>query len=205
MKNRAILIGGFHEMIELCESCHMDIVGIIDNDIGQKFMGYEILGGDEIAKDLFQSYGNIPIIVSPDHPSIRKKLVTYYSAIGFDCATVVSPAAWVSKSAQIGRGVVVQSGVNVSSFAVIGNFVKLNTNANVMHDCRVGDFSTIAPNAVLLGKVSIGECCYIGANATILPGKNIGVGATIGAAAVVTKDVATNVIVVGNPAKELSS
>ena len=41
----------------------------------------------------------------------------------------------------------------------------------------------------------------IGSNATILPGIKIGKNSTIGAGAVVTKDVPSNSIVVGNPAK----
>jgi acetyltransferase-like isoleucine patch superfamily enzyme len=43
----------------------------------------------------------------------------------------------------------------------------------------------------------------IGANATILPGVRIGRGAMVGAGAVVTKDVPSNVVVVGNPARLL--
>ena len=44
----------------------------------------------------------------------------------------------------------------------------------------------------------------IGSNATILCGITIGEGALVGAGAVVTKDVAPDTIVVGNPAKVLS-
>lgn len=43
----------------------------------------------------------------------------------------------------------------------------------------------------------------IGANATILPGIEIGSGAMIGAGSVVTKNVAPNLTVVGNPAREI--
>ena len=43
----------------------------------------------------------------------------------------------------------------------------------------------------------------IGANATILPGIEIGSGAMIGAGSVVTKNLAPNLTVVGNPAREI--
>jgi len=43
----------------------------------------------------------------------------------------------------------------------------------------------------------------IGSNATIMCGVTIGQGALVGSGAVVTKDVPPNMIVVGNPAKEL--
>ena len=45
----------------------------------------------------------------------------------------------------------------------------------------------------------------IGSGATILPGITIGEGAIIGAGSVVVKDVADNMIVVGNPARPIRS
>lgn len=51
------------------------------------------------------------------------------------------------------------------------------------------------------GDVRIGSDVWIGNNATILSGVTIGHGAIIGTHAVVTKDVPSYAIVVGNPAK----
>ena len=49
--------------------------------------------------------------------------------------------------------------------------------------------------------VDIGCDAWIGANCVILPGVSIGEGAVIGAGAVVTKDVPSYAIAVGNPAR----
>jgi len=49
--------------------------------------------------------------------------------------------------------------------------------------------------------VKIGDDCWIGGQVIICPGVTIGNGVTIGAGSVVTKDVPSNVIVAGNPAK----
>lgn len=200
--NKVILVGAFSEMIDLCLECQYDIVGYIDNqetkyDIGRG----QYLGTDEELSSIYKEFGHIPVIISPDSPSIRKKLFYKYKENGFKFQTLISPCAYVSRSAVIEEGAVVQHGVTVSANARIGKFVKLNVNANIMHDCVVGDFSTIAPNAVLLGRVSIGSGAYVGANSTILPCCNVGSDTIVGAGAVVTKNIPANCTVKGVPAK----
>ena len=201
MNADVIIVGGFHEIIELCEECSLNVVGIIDNELHDTYYGVPIIGKDEDAEQLFSQYGDCKVIITPDSPKIREKLVIIYKTIGYKFATVISPLAHISKYAEIGEGTVIQAGVNVSSATKVGCFCKLNSYCNVMHDNVIGDYTTIAPNAVLLGRVTTGKSSYIGANSTILPNISIGSGSTVGAGAVVTRDVAESVIVKGVPAK----
>ena len=203
-KSKVILVGGFKEIIDLCEICDKNLVGIIDNNIGEPFNGCILLGTDDNALDLYKQYKDVPLVITPDAPSVRKSLMHYYARIGFSFTSLIHPAARISKSVKLGKGVVIQNGVNVSTNVSIGDFVKLNTYSNIMHDSVVGDFSTVAPNAVVLGRVKIDELCYIGANATILHDIQLNKESIVGAAAVVTKNVAASKTVVGNPAHELS-
>ncbi|WP_303921585.1 NeuD/PglB/VioB family sugar acetyltransferase [Draconibacterium sediminis] len=205
MNKQIIIVGGFHEIIELCEELDYSIVGIIDNNLKTEFLNYPVIGSDKDARILLNKYGHIPLVISPDSPLIRKRLFDYYSNIGFTFSTIISSGAKISKSATIGLGSVIQHGVNISANTRIGSFVKLNTNSNIMHDCSIGDFVTIAPNAVVLGRINIGLCTYIGSNSTILPEKKIAANVIVGAGAVVTKDIIENdATYAGVPAKKLS-
>lgn len=201
MGRKVILVGGFHEIIELCELCEYTIVGIIDNHLKGIYYNYPIIGTDSDALDLSKRYKDCSLIVSPDCPKIREKLVNYYYSLGFKFVSLLSPQANISKYAHIGIGTIIQSGVNVSSETHIGRFVKLNTNCNVMHDNYIGDYTTIAPNAVTLGKVTIDACSYIGANSTILPNIVICKNCIVGAGSVVTKAIKEPGIWVGSPAR----
>ncbi|MRS03308.1 hexapeptide transferase [bacterium] len=197
----AILIGGFVEIIELCDLCRVNILGVIDKTLDKNFCGYPVLGNDADAPTLARLYRKVPLIVTPDTPATRKKIANLYAALGFSFASLISPKADVSKSARIGEGVIIQSGVSISSNVSIDNFVHVNVRANIMHDCTIEAFATIAPNAVLLGRVRVGQFCYIGANSTIMPDVTIHERSVVGAGAVVVKDVSENKRVKGVPAR----
>jgi len=196
-----ILVGGFIEVIELCELCNFKIQGIIDNKLKEDYCGYPIIGTDADAPKLYDKFRKTPLIMSPDLPMTRKNIADYYGALDYTFISLISPKAEVSKSVIIGKGVIIQTGVNVSANARLGNFVRLNTKSNIMHDCKIDDYTTVAPSAVVLGRVNIGKCCYIGANSTILPEVNIGDRSIIGAGAVVVKDIENCKTVKGIPAK----
>lgn len=204
MAEEIILVGGFHEIVELCEDAGYTIIGIIDNQLKDRFMGYLVLGTDSDAAEIFDLYPNVPLVISPDAPAVRKKLYNYYNAIGFRFATIISPESSVSRSAVIGQGTIIQARVNVSANCRIEQFVKLNTGCNVMHDCQINSFVTVAPDAVILGRVIVGADSYIGANSTILPNLKTATAVTVGAGAVLTKSIAeNNSVFAGVPARRI--
>jgi sugar O-acyltransferase (sialic acid O-acetyltransferase NeuD family) len=202
--NRVLLVGAFHEIVELCELAGLTIAGIVDNTLSGEYRGYPIVGNDAGMQGKSSLFSGTPIILVPDQPERRKALAAYYASLGFEHRSLISPRAAVSPSAALGRGSVAQSGVTVSAQARVGEFARINTAATLMHDVVAGDFVTIGPGAVVLGNARIGELSYIGANATILPGIRIGARSIVGAGAVVTKDVPDGITVAGNPARALS-
>ncbi|HCX99217.1 MAG TPA: hypothetical protein DG754_03675 [Bacteroidales bacterium] len=206
MGRKILLIGGFIEIVELCEENNIEIIGIVDPVKTQSFLSYPIIGTEENIEVWQKYYANYEVLITPDLPRTRKKLGEIYQNNGFRFYTLISRKANVSKSSKIGAGTVIQTGSNISSETSIGQLVKVNCNANIMHNVQIGSYTTIAPNAVLLGNVTIGEECYIGANATILPNITICNNVIIGAGTVVTRSIETpNTTFVGVPARQLKN
>lgn len=204
MKTQIILIGGFCETIELCQACGFEIVGVVDFD-DHEAQRYHLpyLGDDDAFLHQAERYKTCPLVISPDLPALRRKIVSRYKAAGFSFASVISSDAVISPTAQLGEGVFIQSGVLISAQSVIGDFVRVNNSAQVFHESTIRAYTTLAPRTTVLGRVSVAESCYIGAGAIILPSRVIAEGVTVGAGAVVTKDVAAGVTVVGLPARVL--
>lgn len=74
---------------------------------------------------------------------------------------------------------------------------------------EIGEFSIVTRGACILShdysraisaKTSIGKNCMIGVNVVVLPGVSIGDEVIVGAGSVVTKDIESNSLAVGNPA-----
>ena len=77
-------------------------------------------------------------------------------------------------------------------------------NATIIGDVKIGENCSIWYNAVLRGDVNsirIGNNCWIGAGALIMPGVTIGDNTVIGAGSVVTHDIPSGVVAVGNPCR----
>lgn len=104
----------------------------------------------------------------------------------------------------------------------LGGGVYFNTNCVVLDVCpvRIGQRTLIAPGVQLytashpmdhvarrtreFGRpITIGEDCWIGGGAIVLPGVSIGDRTVVGAGSVVTKDLPSGVVAVGNPCRVL--
>ncbi len=102
----------------------------------------------------------------------------------------------------------------------LGKRVYFNFNCVVLDVCevKIGDFTLFGPNVQIYtathpmnalarrhkeaGKpIEIGADCWIGGSAVILPGVKIGARTVIGAGSLVTRDVPSGVLAVGNPCR----
>lgn len=102
-----------------------------------------------------------------------------------------------------------------------GNDIYANFNLVLIDDCDiyVGDHVMFGPNVVLSSgthpvdpalrrkqaqynlPIHIQNNVWIGANTVVMPGVTIGENSVIGAGSIVTKDIPSNVIAVGNPCR----
>lgn len=204
MKTSVILLGCQNEVVELCEDCGLTIVCIVDSRLAlqtSEYMGYPLISEENDFKHRLDELVKFPMVMTPQIPADRRRNVQFYSAAGFEFASLISPEARISRTAVIGTGAVIHPGAGISVNTRLGDFVKVNARAYLAHDCQIGGYTTVAPRAVLLGGTVTEEDTYIGANATILPCRRIGENAIVGAGAVVTRDIPPGKTAKGVPAR----
>ena len=159
----------------------------------------EIMKEQQICLDKLYDYN----MTRPTESEKRQELLKeMFAEIGEDC--YIEPpfhANWGGKHVHFGK-------------CVYANF-----NFTAVDDTHiyVGDYTMFGPNVILataghpiLPKlrqeayqynmpVHIGKNCWLGAGVIVLPGVTIGDNTVIGAGSVVTKDIPSNVVAVGNP------
>lgn len=135
----------------------------------------------------------------PGTDEYQKLMLELFPALG-EGSNVSTPLAGVRfHKVNIGRNVMIMpgclmmsaGGITIDDGAMIAANVQLISNN---HDLYERQIITCKP-------IHIGRNAWIGAGATILPGVTVGDNAVVGAASVVTKDVAPDTVVVGNPAR----
>ena len=174
-------------------------VGFLDDQrTGLTPEGWPVVG------TLAQLPSDHEVVVAIGSPRIRRELVARLAGGGARFATV-DAVGNRHASVQIGEGSMLLPGALTTVSASIGRHFIAYTHASIAHDATIGDFVTVAPLVAISGSVRIGDGVEIGAGASVRQGISLGIGCMIGMGAVVVKDVEPNTVVVGNPARPIST
>jgi sugar O-acyltransferase (sialic acid O-acetyltransferase NeuD family) len=194
------------EMIESQDSSSETELIFVDDGVSESVVnGYRVLAySDFLALDTEVKQVSVAIADS----GIRQCIAEQCEKDGLQLITVSASNVVKMDKIELGDGAILCPFVTLTSNIKIGKAFHANLYSYVEHDCVIGDYVTFAPAVKCNGNVVIEDHAYIGAAAVLRQGSPekplvIGAGAVVGMGAVVTKDVAANTTVVGNPARVL--
>jgi acetyltransferase-like isoleucine patch superfamily enzyme len=141
-----------------------------------------------------------------------------------NASAYISPFSYVRNHRNISIGLKTYINANVVLWPVelcIGNYTEINPGTCIYGRVIIGSYVMIAPNVMIAGGnhskllnnvpmifqkctekgIIIEDDVWIGANSVILDGVTIKKGAVVAAGSIVTKNVQSNAIYAGNPAR----
>ena len=178
--------------LNACNSRWEDVFFISDVEIEERF--YRI---DEL------NPSDVEIVIAHGTPRYRREIFDRAASRGFKFRTLIDPSASISPTSKIGRGVLIFQNVIVSSNAIIDDNTAIQQSTVIGHDDSIGKNCVFGLNAVLSGNVSIGDESFIGVNASIREKISVGDRTIVGMGSVVIRSIENDLVVVGNPAREL--
>ena len=165
----------------------------------------ETLFGIPLINSLHSNLGDSKILIAiGDNYSRHLEYTRAVSRHGRDAiGNFVSRFAYVSHITQISAGCVILPNSYVGPNSYLGEGVLINTAAIVEHDCILGPFSSLAPNSTMAGGGSLGQFSHLGISAVQDAKVSIGDNSILGANSFLMRDLESNSVAIGNPARFL--
>ncbi len=172
MKKEIILIGGGGH----CKACidvieqddNYTIVGIIDKKekVNQYVLDYKIIGTDNDLEVLSKKYKYFFISLGQTiSADLRKKMFIKLLSLNVELPSIISPFAYVSKYANIGKGCIIMHRAIVNANANIGDNCIINNMSLIEHDAIIGDHCHVSTASVINGGVKLGNESFYGSGA----------------------------------------
>ncbi len=199
-----VIGGGGHAkvLISTLRAMGRTVTAAFDDDTsrhGEQLLGVTIAGSIASAA---ARYPQADAVIGIGSPTVRQLLA---ERLPFRWIQVVHPHAYVDPSVVMNPGVVVMAGAVVQPETVLGQHCIVNTSASVDHDGNIGEYVNISPGVHLSGNVTVGDAATIGIGASVLQGITIGAGTVVGGGAAVIRDLPSQVVAVGCPARVIRS
>lgn len=192
-------------MCELAQTIGYNVKAFYDEDeekVNKVIMGIRVIGKfSEANEDEIQGK---KFIVAIGNNSVRYDLMTKINDLAGETPTLIHPLAVISPSAEIGEGVYIHANAYIWTSVKIANFCIISPNVVIAHHSVIEKACLVSTLSAVGASIKIAEKCFIGMGSTIMTGvSEIGSNTIIGAGAVVVKNVESDSVYAGVPAKKL--
>lgn len=186
-----------------------EVAGVLDDAAGPDFAGVPVIGTLSSAASMAGPGGMLDgalfvLAIGSDRSHAAREAILGRTGLAeARFATLVHPGAGVSGHATLSPGCCVGFGASIAGRAWLGSHAWVGPAAVIGHDSVLEPFAMMAPRATISGGVRISRGAYVGSGAVVRQGIVVGERALVGLGAVVVKDVPSDAVVAGNPARLL--
>ena len=209
MKSVIIGAGTYGEVyLAYLQEAGIEIVGFLDDDskyINQKVCGIPVLGGFDFLACLKDEYGVKAVYCPLGNNKLRVELLNRALSLGYEVPNFIHSTVVLSPNVKIGdKGIYILPKTVIMPWCNIHDFVMMSVNSVVSHHTILEEGVFLSFGVNFGASIIAHKYAYIGIGATVMTGVHeLGENCLIGAGAVIIKDVPTNAVMAGIPAKVL--
>lgn len=208
---RSIIIGAgtYGEVyLSYLQESGIDVVGFLDDNKSlwdTKVRDIPVLGGLDVLPQVKELYGVEAVYCPIGNNKLRVQFLERAKELGYKTPNFIHKSVVISPNVVIGEdGIYILPKVIIMPWCQIDNYVMMSVGAIVSHHSHLEKGCFLSFGVNFGASIIAHKYAYCGISSTIMTGlKELGENCLIGAGAVVIKDVPTNAVVAGVPAKIL--
>jgi sugar O-acyltransferase (sialic acid O-acetyltransferase NeuD family) len=181
------------------------LLGFLDDSPalhGSEIGGVPVLGPIELVHE----YPHAQFVITTGRPDnyVSRRLISRKLGLDDDrYATIVHPTATIGTTCEVGAGSVLLAHADLTADVVVGRHVAVMPQVVLPHDVRVDDFATLASGVRVGGACHVAEGAYVGSGTCLREQITVGAWAMVGMGSVVTRDVPSERMWWGAPARDI--
>jgi sugar O-acyltransferase (sialic acid O-acetyltransferase NeuD family) len=199
--------GGFGREVKMlidqinAKSLQFNLLGFYDDVVQESsdVFGSKVLGSIDKLNYVTEPTS---VCIAIGAPKIKKQIIEKLTNPMLSFPRLIHPSVALGIAVEeIGKGTIICAGTIITVNITIGEFVILNLGCTVGHDTVIGNNCAFMPQSNIAGEVVLGEAVYGGMGVGIINQVTVGNNVTLGAGSVVVKNIPSNCLAVGIPAK----
>jgi sugar O-acyltransferase (sialic acid O-acetyltransferase NeuD family) len=153
----------------------------ITSEVGNRILNSQVIGDDNDLPKLQLNCSKALVAIGQiKNCMLRFHVFQKLVELGYQLPVIISPRAYVSPHARIGKGTIVMHGVIVNAGAQIGDNCIINNQSLIEHDAVVENHCHVSTGAIVNGGVMIGEGSFVGSRSVLKENIQIGKHSLIG-------------------------
>lgn len=217
MKTKVVIIGGKGTAVVIAEQIYdaqtrfnmdIEVLGFAFDNPAYKegINGWPVLCGTKDAWQKYKDDENVKFVYALYRSDLIKERIELRESYGIPVNRFLSfihPSAYIAKSAVLGNAHIILANCAINTNVRLGDYNTLQTGTLIGHDTVLGDNNFLAGHSCIGSNIKIGNGNFSGLNCCVKNFVQVGNYNLIGQCANVVKNVESETVLVGNPAKPL--
>jgi len=167
----------------------------------EKFNGVPLIGLSELLKFNKNEFNLFIALSYKKMSKIRQEKYEMFKKKNFTFASFIHKKSYISKEANIGENCLILENQTIQRGVNIKDNVFLWSGNHIGHNSTINNNTYVSSGVVISGNVSVGKNCFFGVNSCTKEFIKIGDNVLVSMGALVTKNIASNSVVLSSESK----